>query len=209
MDALAAAEVTKPRRFLGLRSTASWKGGGKAGGDAVSSDDKKVAKLHSLILTRNRDIAASVSVSRVLSRRSCPLRVCCALRSSFGARMVPCSEVCATRRRSCHDDEMDASLSMIRNLHLTKLSTINMCVSWYNIILLVLRMYDIRVRGKTKVSCFEWKEGKKEETFNFFFFFFTRTLCLLCDPLRIFVFANKKSTKCVRRRYLLFFFFFF
>lgn len=85
VDALASAEATKPRRYYFRGSGSGRKGlenpGKQAGSGASSSGDGlKTAKLQSIVLTKNRDIAASVTVSfgvRYLyadNNRALPLR---------------------------------------------------------------------------------------------------------------------------------------
>ncbi|CAM9834951.1 unnamed protein product [Laminaria digitata] len=68
LDALASAELAKPRRYY-FRGSGSGRKGlenpGKAAGSGASSgsDGLKTAKLQSIVLTKNRDIAAGVTVS--------------------------------------------------------------------------------------------------------------------------------------------------
>lgn len=84
---MAAAEATKPRRYYFRGSWSGRKGlenPGKSGttGGAASSDGLKSAKLQSIVLTKNRDIAASITVSYGLYIRERSRRA--VRRMSFG-----------------------------------------------------------------------------------------------------------------------------
>ena len=63
VTALESAEATKPRRYSRASAIAAKLIPGAGGRDRIGSDDdEKKPKLHSLVLTRNREIAASLAV---------------------------------------------------------------------------------------------------------------------------------------------------
>lgn len=65
VNALESAEATKPRRYSRASAIAAKLLPGTAGRDrSGSDDDDKKPKLHSLVLTRNREIAASLAVRK-------------------------------------------------------------------------------------------------------------------------------------------------